>query len=66
MEQHALKNVNNCMNINMYSYLRTSGGQGSSLNLNIVHFSTPVFIRHLSQLKTVAFLHWCLMRAVLL
>jgi hypothetical protein len=25
-------------------------------------FSTPVLIRHLWQLKTVDFLHWCLMR----
>ncbi len=29
-------------------------------------FSTPVLIRHLWQLKTVIFLHWCLIRAVLL
>ncbi len=29
-------------------------------------FSTPVLIRHLWQLKTVVFLHWCLIRAVLL
>ncbi len=29
-------------------------------------FSTPVFIRHLWQLKTVVFLHWCLICAVLL
>ncbi len=28
-------------------------------------FSTPVLIRHLWQLKTVIFLHWCLMHAVL-
>ncbi len=27
-------------------------------------FSTPVFIRHLWQLKTLAFLPWCLIRAV--
>ncbi len=27
-------------------------------------YSTPVLIRHLCQLKTVAFLHWCLIRAV--
>jgi hypothetical protein len=31
MEQHALKNVNNCLNINIYSYLETSGGQSSNL-----------------------------------
>jgi hypothetical protein len=29
-------------------------------------FSTPVFIRHLWQLKTVVFLHWSLIRVVLL
>ncbi len=29
-------------------------------------FSTPVLIRHLWQLKTVFFLHWCLIFAVLL
>jgi hypothetical protein len=32
------------------------GGQSSNLYLNIVHFSTPVLIRHLWQLKTVVFL----------
>ncbi len=26
MEQHTLKNVNNCLNTNIYSYLETSGG----------------------------------------
>ncbi len=38
MEQHALKNVNNCLTINIYSYLETSGGQNSNLYLNVVHF----------------------------
>jgi hypothetical protein len=28
-------------------------------------FSTPVFIRHLWRLKTVVFLHWCLICTVL-
>ncbi len=28
-------------------------------------FSTPVLIRHLWQFKTVVFLHWCLMHALL-
>jgi hypothetical protein len=59
-EQHALKNVNNCLNTNIYSNLETSGGQSSNLYLNVVHFSTPVLIRHMWQLKTVAFLLWCL------
>jgi hypothetical protein len=38
MGQHALKNVNNCLNTNIYSYLETSGGQSSILYLNVVHF----------------------------
>ncbi len=31
MEQCALKNVNICLNTNIYSYLETSGGQSSIL-----------------------------------
>jgi hypothetical protein len=38
MEQHTLKNVNNCFNTNIYSYLEASGGQSSNLYLNAVHF----------------------------
>jgi len=38
MEQHALKNANNCLNTNIYSYLETSGGQTSNLYLKIVSF----------------------------
>jgi hypothetical protein len=38
MEQHALKNVNNCWNTNISLYLETSGGQNSNLYLNLVHF----------------------------
>ncbi len=38
MEQHALKNVNNCWNTNIYSYLETFGGQGSNPYLNVVQF----------------------------
>ncbi len=30
MEEHALKNVNNYLNTNIYSYLETSGGQSSN------------------------------------
>jgi hypothetical protein len=37
-EQHALKNVNNCLNTNIYSYLETSGGKSSNLYLNVAHF----------------------------
>ncbi len=38
MEQHALKNVNNCLNDNIYSYLEAPGGQSFNLYLNVVHF----------------------------
>jgi len=38
MEQRTLKNVNNHLNINIYSYLDTSGGQSSNLYLNVVRF----------------------------
>jgi hypothetical protein len=30
MEQHALKNIHNCLNTNIYSDLETSGGQISN------------------------------------
>ncbi len=44
MEQHALKNVTNCWNTNVYSYLETSGGQSSNNYLNVVHFfNTSVY-----------------------
>jgi len=38
MEQRTLKNVNNGLNTNIYSYLETSGGQSSNLYLNGVNF----------------------------
>ncbi len=38
MEQHTFKNVSNCLNTNIYSYLETSGGQSSNPYLNVVHF----------------------------
>jgi hypothetical protein len=38
MELHAFKNANNALNVNIYSYLETSGGQSSNLYLNVVHF----------------------------
>jgi hypothetical protein len=59
------KNVNNCWNTNISFYLETSGSQNYYLFLNVVHFSTPVFIRHLWQLRTVVFLHGYLICAVL-
>jgi hypothetical protein len=43
MKPHAYKNVNNCLNTNIYSYLETSGGQSSNLYLTVVHyFNTSV------------------------
>ncbi len=38
MEQRALKNANNNLNMNIYSYLETSGGQSYNTYLNVVHF----------------------------
>jgi len=32
------KNVNNCLNTKISSYLETSGGQSSNLYVNVVHF----------------------------
>ncbi len=32
------KNVNSCLNTNIYSYLETSGGQSFNLYLNAVYF----------------------------
>jgi hypothetical protein len=43
MEQYALKKVNNCLNINIYSYLETSGGKHFNLYLNVVHFFNTSF-----------------------
>jgi hypothetical protein len=64
MEGACLKNVNNILNTNIYAYLETYVGQSSNPYLNVVHFSTSELIRNLWQLKTVAFLHWCLICAV--
>jgi hypothetical protein len=41
MEQQALKKFKNCLNINIYSYSKTSGGQSYYLHLNVVHFFNP-------------------------
>ncbi len=38
MEKRDLKNVNNCLNTNIYSYLDTSGGQSSNPYVNDIHF----------------------------
>jgi hypothetical protein len=53
MEQHALKKCK-------HFFTQTSGGQSYILYLNVVHFLMPVLIRLLWQLKTVVFLHRCL------
>jgi hypothetical protein len=67
MEQAALKNVNNCLNTNIYSYLETSGGKSYNLFFNVLFdFSTPVLIRYLWQLKAFVIMHWCIISAVLL
>ncbi len=39
MEQGALKNVNNYLNTNIYSYLETSCGKSFNLYLTVVHIS---------------------------
>jgi hypothetical protein len=37
------KNLNNCLNTNIYSYLETSGGKSSNPYLNVVqYFNTSV------------------------
>ncbi len=38
MEQCTFKNVNNCLNKNIYSQFEASGGQSYNLYLNGVHF----------------------------
>jgi hypothetical protein len=46
MEQRTLRNVNNYLNTNIYSYLETSGGQSSDLYLKVVHcFNTSVNLK---------------------
>ncbi len=39
MEQHALKNINNCLNTSIYSLQETSSGQSS----NVVHLFNASF-----------------------
>jgi hypothetical protein len=38
MGWRTLKNANNCLNTDIYSYLETSGGKSYILYLNVVHF----------------------------
>jgi hypothetical protein len=42
MEQHALKNANNCLNPNIYSYLETSDDKSYNPYLNVHFFNTSV------------------------
>ncbi len=60
------KKCKNGFNTIIYSYLETPGCQSSNLYLNVVHFLTPVVIRHLWQLKRLVLLHCCLIGVVLL
>ena len=41
MEQHTLKNVNNCLNTNIYSYLETSGSQSANPGSAITNGREP-------------------------
>jgi hypothetical protein len=52
MEEHALKNVNSCQNTKIYSYVVTSCGLKSNINLIAVYFFNTGVFRHLWQLKT--------------
>ncbi len=36
MEEHTLRNVNNYLNPNIYSYLETSGSQSSNQSSNLL------------------------------
>jgi hypothetical protein len=44
--------------------IQAPGGQSSNLYFNAAHFSAPVLIRHLSQLKTVVLRHKCRICAI--
>jgi len=62
MEQLALKNVNNNLNTNIYSYLETLIKVKIYIEMLFI-FSTPMKVRQLWQLETVVSLH-CLIHAV--
>jgi hypothetical protein len=38
MEERTLRNVNNYLNTNIYSYIEASGGQSSNIYLKVVYF----------------------------
>ncbi len=66
-EHRTLKNVKKSLNTSIYPYLETSGGLScKTIFESCSVFSTPVLIRHLWQLKIVAFLHYCLICVLLL
>jgi len=41
-EHRTFKNVNNCLNINIYAYLDISSGKSFNLYLNVVHFFNTI------------------------
>jgi hypothetical protein len=57
------KNVDNCLNA--IQHLLLLRGRRFNLYLRLI-FSIPALIRHLWKLRTVVFVYWCLLCAVLL
>ncbi len=51
MEQDALKDVNNCFNTNIYSYLETTA-------LNVIEFSSAVIYEFLYKVRVFVRLGW--------
>ncbi len=66
MEEHTLKKCKQLLEYQNEIYIETSGGQNSNSYSSIVHFSTPLLVRHRWQLNTVVSLHSCLLFAALL
>ncbi len=66
IEKRTFSNANSCLNTNIYSYLETSGGQSSYLYLNVVHFFHTCNNETYVKLKTVVFMHLCLICPLLL
>ncbi len=52
-------------NHNMFT-IQATGGHDSNILLKLFSFSTPVLIRHMLELNTVVFRHWCLLHVPLL
>jgi hypothetical protein len=60
------RNVSNCLNTNICSYLRDIWGVKVLIHIKILFiFSTPELIRNLWQFKTAVSLHWCAMTVCL-